>query len=491
MRKSVHLALLLTMAMLLATACGARLSDEQLQAATARANANGGGVGAGTPGGTDGGGATDAGAGVDSGGGAAAEVPGATGGAATVPGGGPAGAATPGGGATGAGGAGGGGATQAAGGPCRSSGGATDKGVSATEIRIGNVSTISGPVTGLGQTAQNGVKAYVAYVNSKGGVCGRALKLVTADDRLDTGANRSETQRLMNDVFGFVGNFSVVDDGGAAVLNGTNVPDVGLSISEQRKALATNFSPNPLQPGAKSNGTVKMMQFFKANYGVTKAGIIYPAQATAKASALNYETDMKAAGINVVAKAEVAITQTDYNGVATQMKNAGAELVITTLEQTGMARLAQAFKQQGYQPKVPYYGAQAYGKKFLAQAGDAANGTLIGAAYDIPEDAGINPIMGTMAQWYNRVNPGADLDFFAIESWGAADMFVKALTAAGGAPTRDAVVKVLKGYTDFTADGVLANGTNPAGKTPSSCFIVLGVEGGKWKRVAPAKGFQC
>jgi ABC-type branched-subunit amino acid transport system substrate-binding protein len=490
-RKSVHLALLLTMALLLTTACGARLSDEQLRAATAAGNANTGTLGAGAAGGTDGGAATgsDAAPGTDTGSAGSGATGGTDGGAATASDAGAAGGAST--GASAGGGAAGGGATQAAGGPCRSSGGATDKGVSATEIRIGNVSTISGPVTGLGQTAQNGVKAYVAYINSKGGVCGRALKLVTADDRLDTGANRSETQRLMNDVFGFVGNFSVVDDGGAAVLDGTNVPDVGLSISEQRKALPTNFSPNPLQPGAKSNGTVKMMQFFKSNYGVTKAGIIYPAQATAKASALNYETDMKAAGINVVAKAEVAITQTDYNGVATQMKNAGAELVITTLEQTGMARLAQAFKQQGYQPKVPYYGAQAYGKKFLAQAGDAANGTLIGAAYDIPEDAGINPIMGTMAQWYNRVNPGADLDFFAIESWAATDMFVKALTAAGGAPTRDAVVKTLKGYTDFTADGVLANGTNPAGKTPSSCFIVLGVEGGKWKRIAPAKGFQC
>jgi ABC-type branched-subunit amino acid transport system substrate-binding protein len=376
-------------------------------------------------------------------------------------------------------------------GPCRASGGATDKGVSDTEVRIGNVATISGPVPGLGQTMVNGTKAYVAYVNSKGGVCGRTLKLVTGDDRLDTGANRSETARMKDEVLGFVGSWSVVDDGGATVIDGTNIPDVTLAISDRRAGLANNFSPNPIKPNAGTNGVVKMMQFFKATYGVTKAGVVWPAQSTAKAKAMSYINDMRAAGLQVVAQAEVAVTQTDYNGVATQLKNAGAELVITALETTGMARLAQACSQQNYHPKVPFWGAQAYGQKFLQQAGSSANGTLIGVAYSIPEDAARTPAIATMAQWYARANPGAELDFFAIMGWAATDIFVKALTAAGPQPTRDKVLGVLRGYHDVDADGVLAPHTDPAGKNPSPCFAVLGVDGGKWKRVAPASGFTC
>jgi ABC-type branched-subunit amino acid transport system substrate-binding protein len=461
------------------TGCGARLNDEQLRAATQRSNGGGATGSVGT--------ASDVAAG-DRGGEAAppvasgdappADVASPASPTATRTAGGPVAPAGPGGGG-------------AASGPCRPSGGATDKGVSDTEVQIGNVATISGPVPGLGQTMVNGTKAYVAYANSKGGVCGRKLKLVTGDDRLDTGANRSETARMKDQVFAFVGSWSVVDDGGATVLDGTNIPDVTLAISDRRAGLANNFSPNPIKPNAGTNGVVKMMQFFKATYGVTKAGVVWPAQSTAKAKAMSYINDIRAAGLQVVAQSEVAVTQTDYNGVATQLKNAGAELVITALETTGMARLAQACNQQNYHPKVPFWGAQAYGQKFLQQAGSSATGTLIGVAYSVPEDAAHTPSMAAMAQWYARANPGAELDFFAIMGWAATDMFVKALTAAGPQPTRDKVLGVLRGYHDLDADGVLAPHTDPAGKNPSPCFAILGVEGGKWKRVAPASGFTC
>ena len=465
-----------------ASGCGARLSDEQMAAATARpragaaisadATAVDGGAGEGAIDHVDGSGAgtvaptpARAGAPVTS---ATEDV------AASAAPGAPA-AATP----------------TVAGAPCRQSGGATDVGVSDTAVRIGNVSTISGPVPGLSQTAVNGAKAYVAYVNSRGGVCGRRLQLVVGDDRLDSGANRSEHDRLKDDVFAFVGSFSVVDDGGATVLDGTNVPDVSLAISDRRSGIANNFSPNPIKPNAGTNGVVKMMQYFKATYGVVKAGVVYPSQATAKAKALSYVNDMEAAGLDVVVKSEVAITQTDYNGVATQMKHAGVELVITALETTGMARLAQAFRQQEYRPKVPFYGAQAYGRKFLQQAGDAANGTIIGIAYAVPEDGAQNPAAAAMAQWYARANPGAELDFFSVMGWAATDLFVRALTAAGPAPTRAKVVDVLRTYHDIDAGGVLAPRTDPAGKNPSPCFAVLGVQGGRWTRLAPASGFTC
>jgi ABC-type branched-subunit amino acid transport system substrate-binding protein len=464
-----------------ATGCGARLSDEQMAAAT-----GGGPPRAGVTSGDDTApaGATTGDAVADPTAGAPAVPTGGPGAPGTDAAGGPGPPPAPGAGGSTAG-------PTADAGPCRPSGGATDVGVSDTEVRIGNVSTISGPVPGLSQTMINGAKAYVAYANSRGGVCGRRLQLVVGDDRLDTGANRSEHDRLQRQVFAFVGSFSVVDDGGATVLDGTNIPDVSLAISDRRSGIANNFSPNPIKPNAASNGVVKMMQYFKTTYGVLKAGVVYPGQAVAKAKAMSYVNDMEAAGLDVVVKSEVAITQTDYNGVATQMKNAGVELVITALETTGMARLAQAFRQQNYRPKVPFYGAQAYGRKFLQQAGDAADGTIIGVAFAIAEDGPRNPAAATMAQWYARANPGAELDFFSVMGWAATELFVRALAAAGPTPTRAAVLDVLRTYRDVDAGGVLAPHTDPAGKNPSLCFAVLGVQGGKWTRLAPASGFIC
>jgi ABC-type branched-subunit amino acid transport system substrate-binding protein len=448
----------------MASACGARLDDSQLAAAQRQQGGGqtAGGAASGTP-------TQDTLA--------AGESPTTTA-AVTGGGAGAAQATTP------------GSAPAATGGPCTPKGGG-EKGVTPTEITIGNVSTISGPVPGLGETAQAGLKAYVNYVNSKGGVCGRKVKVQLSDDRLDTGTNRAETQRMANQVLGFAGSWSVVDDGGASVLTGTNIPDVSLALSDQRIAMANNFSPNPIDPTSPGSGITNILKYFHGSLGVTKAAIVWPAQAAARKRAQAFKFDMQAAGIEVVNTSEVAITQTDYTGVATQIKNAGADLVITALEVGGMAKLAQAFKQQGYTPKVPFYGAQSYSKKFIQQAGAAAEGTTIGIAFDIAEDAPQNPSMAAFQQWYARTNPGADPDFFAILSWASAAMFLQAVEQAGPTPTRDLVMAKLKAMTDTDAGGVLAPHVNPAGKKGSPCFMVAKVQGGEWVRSFPAKGFQC
>jgi ABC-type branched-subunit amino acid transport system substrate-binding protein len=362
-----------------------------------------------------------------------------------------------------------------------------ETGVTDTSITVANVATISGPIAGFGQTARNAVQAYFNYVNSQGGVCGRTLELATGDDRLDAGTNRAETQRLAGEAFAFVGGISVVDNGGAGVLAGTNIPDVTLSIGSERMALPNNFSPNPIDPAAGGNGTDAIMRHF-AGQGVASAAVVYPAQADARARGQGYIADLRAAGIATVDTYEVAITETNYVNVAQQIENKGSQLVITALEVSGMSRLAQAFQQVGYRPQVPFYGAQAYGNQFLELAGPAAEGTVIAVTHNIFEDAGSVPAVATFLDQYRATAPGSDPDFFSVMAWAAADMLVQALRAAGPAPTRDAVLAHLRTQTAFTAEGLLSP-RNPAAKDTGECFAVITVEGGAWRRVEPAAGF--
>jgi ABC-type branched-subunit amino acid transport system substrate-binding protein len=397
-RRSATRALLVCL--LLVAACGARLTDEQYAAATS-----------GGSGGSSSGASTGSGSGAAASGSTGATTPGA----ATAGSGGT--AATEGSAGTGGGAATDGGSGDGATATCAPQP-STEVGVSDSEIRLGNVSTISGPIAGFGTTGVNGVRAYLAYINSLGGVCGRQLVLETADDRLDVAANRSGVSQLSGEVFGFVGGTTVVDAGIAAELEGTNIAHTGLAVD------------GPY---------------------------------------------------------EVSITETNYVGVAQQMENNGVDAVITALEVTGMARLAQAFEQIGFEPKVPFYGAQAYGQTFLDLAGSAADGTRIGIAYSIFEDAGSNPAVASFNEWYARVAPGSEPDFFAIIGWTGADMMVQALEAAGPAPTRDAAMTFLRGLNAFDAHGFLAT-NDPAGKRASPDFAVVTVTNGQWVREYPAGG---
>jgi ABC-type branched-subunit amino acid transport system substrate-binding protein len=319
-------------------------------------------------------------------------------------------------------------------------------------------------------------------------VWGRQLVLDPADDRLDVAANRAGVSQLRDEVFGFVGGTTVVDAGIAAELEGTNVAHTGLAVSDPAIASPNIFSPNPIDPAGTTQGTAKMWSYFARTQGITRVAVIFPAQADARTRGLAYIPDIESAGLAVDGPYEVSITETNYVGVAQQMENNGVDAVITALEVTGMARLAQAFDQIDFQPKVPFYGAQAYGQTFLDLAGPAAEGTRIGVAYSIFEDAGSNPAVASFNEWYARVAPGSEPDFFAIIGWTGADMMVQALEAAGPAPTRDAAMAFLQGLHSFDAHGFLA-ANDPAGKRASPDFAVVTVSGGQWVREYPASGF--
>src|SRR5690606_15849532 len=58
-------------------------------------------------------------------------------------------------------------------------------GITDDEIAIGTINSLSGPVPGLGASHLAATQAYAAYRNATGGVCGRKVRVVAADDGAD------------------------------------------------------------------------------------------------------------------------------------------------------------------------------------------------------------------------------------------------------------------------------------------------------------------
>ena len=85
---------------------------------------------------------------------------------------------------------------------------ASDPGITSDEIVFG----MQLPQTGAASPGYNKVddatRAYFDYVNSKGGVNGRNLRLVVKDDVYNAGITLTSVAELINDdkVFGFIGN---------------------------------------------------------------------------------------------------------------------------------------------------------------------------------------------------------------------------------------------------------------------------------------------
>jgi ABC-type branched-subunit amino acid transport system substrate-binding protein len=360
-------------------------------------------------------------------------------------------------------------------------------GVTDTEITLGNVSMVSGPIPGAGQTGIDGTRAYLDHINSTGGVCGRKLKLITGDDRTDSGQNRAEAQRLTGQAFGLIGGASIVDSGTADAVAGTDVPVIQVAVADNSLNSPNIFSPSPLDPTGVTSGSVAQWKYFHRSVGLQKVGIVVVSIASARARSVGYVNDIQAAGLQVAGIHEVGLAETNFVAVAQQLVNEGANGFIGLMDPVASARLAKAVKQIGWHPVLAHYGAQNYGQPFVELAGDAAEGTMIPLAFDIFENAA-NPAVARFMEWFHRTAPGRTPDLYAGMGWASADMMVEALRAAGPAPTRRAVLGYLRQLTTFDAHGFLAP-CNPAGKVTSPYFMVAKVENGQWRREYPASGF--
>ncbi len=75
---------------------------------------------------------------------------------------------------------------------------AQQQGVSKTEILVGTIQDLSGPLAGYGKAARNGMLLRIDEVNEQGGVNGRKLRLITEDDGYDPKKALLAAQKLVN-----------------------------------------------------------------------------------------------------------------------------------------------------------------------------------------------------------------------------------------------------------------------------------------------------
>ena len=59
------------------------------------------------------------------------------------------------------------------------------QGVSKTEITVGTIQDLSGPLAGYGKAVRNGMLLRIDELNEQGGVHGRKIKLITEDSGYD------------------------------------------------------------------------------------------------------------------------------------------------------------------------------------------------------------------------------------------------------------------------------------------------------------------
>ena len=356
-----------------------------------------------------------------------------------------------------------------------------EKGVTAGAINLGGVYQLSGAVPGFGQRGLDGIQAYIAYVNATGGVCGRQVTYVAADDGFDSAKHAAESRRIEPEILSFLGGFSVVDAAQIPVLEETGAPDVSLAASAERRFHELHYGPFP---GQSRDGYVTPTMAYLKSQGVTKGGLIYSNVAAARNQAGIERSNMLAAGIDVVVDREVGATQFSYASEASDLKDAGVEVMYMVTAFEASAQMSRELEKLGYDMPFQWH-AIGYSDAFIETAGpDAAEGVVNFIDFIPFSDAGTNAELDLYLDWIRRVAPNTPPGNDSLFHWVTAKLFFDALRSIEGDITREALLEAFTEITSWNAGGIL-KGVDVANRTTPQCRVLVRVVNGQWTRQAP------
>jgi ABC-type branched-subunit amino acid transport system substrate-binding protein len=476
-------AMVVASSVLMLAACGSQLSPEEVRTANAGAGIAAAAGDAQAPGGPatsgpvapgqSGGGSGASGGTEGSTGGSAANAPATSGGSGAAGGGA----------GTGAGSA--VGTTKA--GNCaglKNQTGITDK-----EIVIANASDISGPVPGLFEAAQEGVKAYVAYFNATQSLCGRKLRLLALDTRSDAGGDQQAYAKACEQAFAAVGSTSAFDSGGAATAEKCGLPDIrAIAITPERGACSTCFGTQSVNPSLVPNAVLDY--FHRTERAATqKAAFLHLNAGGSPTLSKSRAEAARRRGFRVVYEAGIDVSEFNYSPYVQQMKQRGVRFVDFLGAYPQAVRLAQAMQQQGFKPDVFELHQPMYDSRYIQEGGQAVEGSRVFINTAMFEEASSNPEMRLYEQWLQQVKPGAKPTPFGVYAWSATRLFVEQSTALGGRLSRSQLVAAMRKVHSWTGNGIHAP-QDPGGKRTGECQSIVRVEHGRWVKESPGK-FMC
>jgi branched-chain amino acid transport system substrate-binding protein len=454
---------------------------------TAGNHGGGGSGGTVSPGDTSGGGAS----------GAAGGAAGGSGGAAGGSGGG------------GAGGSGGAGASGAAAGPNQ----ASDTGVTANSIKVGNITAEQGP---LGPEAftptREGAKVFFLALNEKGGVNGRKVSFASCDDKESPAADKSCAQNLVESqgVFAFVGN-TTDTYAAASYVNGKGVPDVGgYPIGNAYYKYPMLFTilgaegyprdGSAIGDGGKLYAQTGTYRYIKQQVGVTKAAVFYYFIPISKTAGLFIADGLQREGIQVVYEPGGGSgsnpANPSYDSDVVNMMHDGVDGIWNAIDIAGFQKLCLSMDRMDFRVKANVSTVQGWSQKVGTDFAKSCLPTIYVSSESVPYSDTSNAAVNEFRDAVKRYDPGVTLHQWVLEGYAAGRLFTDGVASMGAAPTRMGLVAWLNAQSEYKAGGLL-NGVDwrpddrNFGAPFPECFSLAKWDDGAGTFVAAAPTFTC
>jgi len=377
--------------------------------------------------------------------------------------------------------------------PCgKAPGGAAPKapttagpGVSADTIKIAVISDRAAVVKVPTASIEESMQAFVDWCNGFGGINGRKLALTKIDSKLFSHLEAT-TEACDAGVFAIVGSGSVTDNQGAQKRVDCGLIEVPAYTVTAAKGLSEGLVapiPNPTDWY-----NVGPARWIKQHYPDTikKAAIIHGKIDAVQVQAARYKKAYEAQGFDFVYDKETEVIQENYAAEAKEMKDAGVKYVTMISATSETVKLLHDMKTQGFSPEVIDLGQQFYDPELLAEPGSEGAHVLLNTTPF--EEVKASPALQAYLAAYDKVDSKGKPKptSLGVQAFSAGLLFAQATKTAGDDLSRANVLSELKKITSWDGGGFQFV-SNPGDNAVSTCFMYSVVKDGKFVREYPDK----
>jgi branched-chain amino acid transport system substrate-binding protein len=374
---------------------------------------------------------------------------------------------------------------------------ASAPGITPTTINIGLITSISGNASSTFSDSAIGAKAVLDSINSQGGINGRKLTLVTADDQSSPQGNLTASQSLVNKgVYGVI-DYTPYAFGGYKFLQQQGIPVTGGAFDGPEWGEQPNTNMFSYGGGVDPHypATTVYGQFFKSVGATSVAGLAYGVSPSSIASIKDLKESLESQGIKMgYENLSVPFGGVDFTTYALAMKSTGVDGATCSCVQSSNIAMAVAAKQAN----VPLKGALMFSG---ADASLFASPTAVAAAQGtywpttiVPIDLS-NPATNAFIANLKSHDPaykGGYPSYGLTGSYLSAELMAEGLTVAGQNPTRQTFISNLSQVSSWDANGLLPAkvGFDHFGKLgATACTYVTQVKGNQFVTINNGKPF--
>ncbi len=351
-------------------------------------------------------------------------------------------------------------------------------------VVIGAIVSATGPGGALGEQERNVLEMMQEQLNAAGGVLGRPVEIVIADDKSDPKEAVTAVNRL-------------VDQEKAVAIIGSTISSSTLAIKEitaqkgvpqMAMAAANDITDKaPMEwiwrtPHKDALAVARALTYISESLKVTKIAVLHDENAFGSSGAAEIEKTAADYGLEIVATESYKTNDTDLTAQLTKIKGAGPETIIVWGTNPGPALAAKNMQQLSMD--IPYVGSHGIANKsFIELAGDAAEGVVFPAGKLLVPSSITDPDQKAVTDAFvsaYQAKFGSPPNTFAGYAFEAVSLLVNAIETAGS--TEPAGIQgALNATQNFAGpDGFYNYSPTDHDGLKAEDMIMVRIEGGAW-----------